>query len=681
MRKFILRFRNLTGLILISLCVQPAFSQPVYPGKNIGKSEINLTGTSFTLENNSLKSAWDIKNHQLRPVTFQNSETGDILEWGESPWFSIELQNGKRLTSRDFVLTGKPAISEIQGDPASVKRSDHFQGQKIVAELRNPALDLNLQLEISIKDSSNYIRQKFTLSSNNLPEVSRISLIEVPLKAGFEPGGKVAGSPLVNHDIFLAVENPNSLIDTSGQALSVFLAGYRSNTSSNPLTCTSVWGVTPGHQLRRGFLYYLERERVVPYRQMLHYNSWFDISWPGVVMNEAICEDRIRTYGDSLFIRRGVPVNAFLFDDGWDDHRTLWEVNKQDFPHGFSDLAALTKKYNSALGIWMSPWGGYGEAKEQRLEYGKTQKPPFEINENGFSLSGPVYYKRFFNVAADFVKHDRVIMFKYDGVGAGNNKKGAGSEYASDINALLKLVTDLRTVKPDLYFSLTTGTWASPFWLFYGDNIWRNGGDTGLKGSGTKRQQWITYRDAETYKNIVGMGPLYPLNALMIHGICIADNGQPATFDLEEKDINDEIWSFFATGTSLQELYINPHKLTPAEWNTLAEAIRWSRKNKKTLVDVHWVGGDPGKGDVYGWAAWSPENSIITLRNPTAGIKTFHVDVVKDLELPGTRADELSFYTVDQSSGKISGLAGTGREFEVTLQPFEVKIMETSDVK
>ena len=414
---------------------------------------------------------------------------------------------------------------------------------------------------------------------------------------------------------------------------------------------------------------------------MLHYNSWFDISWPGVVMNEAICEDRIRTYGDSLFIRRGVPVNAFLFDDGWDDHRTLWEVNKQDFPHGFSDLAALTKKYNSALGIWMSPWGGYGEAKEQRLEYGKTQKPPFEINENGFSLSGPVYYKRFFNVAADFVKHDRVIMFKYDGVGAGNNKKGAGSEYASDINALLKLVTDLRTVKPDLYFSLTTGTWASPFWLFYGDNIWRNGGDTGLKGSGTKRQQWITYRDAETYKNIVGMGPLYPLNALMIHGICIADNGQPATFDLDEKDIDDEIWSFFATGTSLQELYINPHKLTPAEWNTLAEAIRWSRKNKKTLVDVHWVGGDPGKGDVYGWAAWSPENSIITLRNPTAGIKTFHVDVVKDLELPGTRADEFSFYTVDQSSGKISGLAGTGREFGVTLQPFEVKIMETSDVK
>jgi hypothetical protein len=41
-------------------------------------------------------------------------------------------------------------------------------------------------------------------------------------------------------------------------------------------------------------------------------------------------------------------------------------------------------------------------------------------------------------------------------------------------------------------------------------------------GTGSKRQQWITYRDSDTYKNIVQRGKLYPLNSLMLHGIIYA---------------------------------------------------------------------------------------------------------------------------------------------------------------
>jgi hypothetical protein len=39
----------------------------------------------------------------------------------------------------------------------------------------------------------------------------------------------------------------------------------------------------------------------------------------------------------------------------------------------------------------MSPFGGYGDPRRERLEYGKTG---FETNERGFAL-GPIYYKRF----------------------------------------------------------------------------------------------------------------------------------------------------------------------------------------------------------------------------------------------------------------------------------------------
>jgi hypothetical protein len=66
----------------------------------------------------------------------------------------------------------------------------------------------------------------------------------------------------------------------------------------------------------------------------------------------------------------------------------------------------------------------------------------------------------------------------------------------------------------------------------------------------------------------------------MIHGIFINDvplAGNPydpslprQTYDLG--DIRDEVRSYFATGVALQELYINPARMSGAAWDALAEA-------------------------------------------------------------------------------------------------------------
>jgi hypothetical protein len=56
-------------------------------------------------------------------------------------------------------------------------------------------------------------------------------------------------------------------------------------------------------------------------------------------------------------------------------------------------------------------------------------------------------------------------------------------------------------------------------------------------------------------------------------------------------DFADEVHSYFGTGTQLQEMYITPSLLSPTNWDTLAEAARWSRSHVDTLKDVHWIGG------------------------------------------------------------------------------------------
>jgi hypothetical protein len=477
---------------------------------------------------------------------------------------------------------------------------------------------------------------------------------------------------MISKDFFVACESPISKYDTHDG----WVNGYIDRQEpTQDLTASTVWGVALEGQLRRAFLYYLERERAVPYRQMLHYNSWYDLSWADRKLTEVGCLDRIQAFGDSLTAKRHISLNAFLFDDGWDDNQTLWQISKTNFPAGFDNIKTLADKYGASLGVWMSPWGGYEQAKEQRLEYGRKQNPPFETNSHGFSLSGAVYSNRFKDAAASFVTKYGISMFKFDGVGAGDKSTGATPEYQTDMESLLSLVATLRGVKPDLYFSLTIGTWPSPFWLKYGDVIWRNGWDTNTEGQGDNRQQWLNYRDGEVYKNIVQRASLYPLSSLMYHGICIADNGAPAKFDMNDKDISDEIWSFFGSGTSLQELYINPHKLNTANWNCLAAAIKWARENADIMPDTHWVGGDPSKGDVYGFASWSPKKAILTLRNPSNKAKTFLVDTRKVFELPLNCKPAYLFYNAKLSSRETKKPLFKGETYTVTLEPFEVMVL------
>jgi len=441
-----------------------------------------------------------------------------------------------------------------------------------------------------------------------------------------------------------------------------------------PCVRSSVIGVAPPGQLRRGFLYYVERERARPYRLFLHYNSWWDIAWPDRKMDEEGCARVIEIFGRELVKKRGVPIDSFVFDDGWDDPKSLWRFHA-GFPDGFAPLRKAAEEHGSAVGTWLSPWGGYGRAKADRLAYGKTQG--FETNSRGFSLAGPKYYGRFRDVCLDMIREYGVNYFKFDGIAGGVNAPGAGREFGADVEALLRLCGELRRARPDVYLSITTGTWPSPYWLWHGDSVWRNGADCGFHGAGPMRQQWITYRDMVVRRMIVDRAPLYPLNSLMVVSVCYAQLGTATKMTDDVDDLADEVRMAFGGGSQLLELYVTPQKMSPRAWDVLAECAKWSRANAGVLVDVHWLGGDPGKGEIYGYAAWSPRKGILVVRNPGDAAGSITFDLASALELPADAAGE---YSVE------SRWARPGREVDVKLRadeawklemgPFEVRVLE-----
>ncbi|MFH1719063.1 MAG: enterotoxin, partial [Planctomycetota bacterium] len=409
-----------------------------------------------------------------------------------------------------------------------------------------------------------------------------------------------------------------------------------------------------------------------PYRPFLHYNSWYDIGYgPEKIQPEQFLEV-VELFGAELIKKRGVKMDSFVLDDGWDDPASLWRFH-EGYPDGFTPLRKAVEKYDSVLGAWLSPFGGYGEAKEARLKYGRQQG--FETNKSGFSLAGPKYFGRFRDVCIGMIHSYNLNYFKFDGIGTGGRPTGTTAEFAGDMQALLQLMSELRRVKPDVFINTTTGTWSSPYWLWYCDSTWRSGRDWGKHGAGTERQQQVTYRDKETYHNVVKRAPLYPLNSLMTQGVMFANHGLPN----EPRGMVEDIRAFFASGTNCQELYITPSLMSPQAWDALAESAKWSRENADVLVDTHWVGGDPAEGQSYGWASWSQRKGILSFRNPSDKPGRITIDIAKAFELPKGAPQKYSLkspWKDDASKAAIALSAGKEQTFE--LEPFEVLVFDAT---
>jgi hypothetical protein len=631
-----------------------------------GIAEYKQQGATLTLSNPRLSISCRVADGKLAEVQMVDLRTGQKIALSPD-LFRLELEGGRILKVSDIKLTERPSSARINGDPASIQRAGRHSGRQFTVTFHDGESKATIKYRAILYDDSRYVRQEYTITAGD----RELPLRDIALWDFDAPGAKAAGtvkgSPVTVGTFFLGFEHPLSTTKVEGGHVRCSLARQLPLRAGQSLTVSSVIGTTAEGQMRRDFLDYVEDQRAHPFRTFLHYNSWYDLGYFNHY-DEAGVLDRIQAFGTELNQKRGVTLDSFLFDDGWDDPASLWNFHS-GFPDGFTKAGKAAAAFGAGIGVWMSPWGGYGDPKKQRVQYGTEQG--YEIVRDGFALSGPKYYARFLATCERMIADYHVNQFKIDGTGNANSVF-PGSKFDSDFDAAISLIGELRKKSPDLYVNLTTGTYPSPFWLRYADSIWRGGSDHDFAGTGSWRQKWITYRDANTFRRVVTAGPLYPINSLMLHGLIYAQKAKNLDTD-PGGDFRSEIRNYFGTGTQLQEMYVTPGLLTSDNWDDLAEAAKWSRSNAATLIDNHWIGGDPAQLDVYGWAAWSPGRGIVTLRNPNEKEQSIKVDVGAAFELPPDAPAKFTAASPWKSDAGKEGIkleAGTATE--IKLAPFEV---------
>ena len=635
-----------------------------YPGIPPGEPASILNKQHAILENNALSYKWERGEQHVDKLIIENKQTAQNLDFENGFFPKIVFSNNET----------------INLNQCNLNISDEQKSDQLSFSFNDDSIGIHINFEAKLLKSLNAIIHTLTIHALKDLHIEDLIFFNTAIENA-EQIGEVMGSVIVCGNIFLGIEHPLANNKTSSKGLV-----QCSLPQGNILKKGSSWshtfgiGVTPPNQLRRGFAYYIDQRRAHPYRPFLHYNNWYDV-WLGKPVEQRMTEsesiEAIHYFGKELVQKRNVNVHAVVWDDGWDDFRkSLWEFHS-GFPDGFKKLMEVAKEYNIDQGVWMSPNGGYAYAKDARIAHCKPLG--YEVNETGFSMGGPNYYKAYLNACLKMIRENGVVFFKFDGMGDGGHNSGEEIKLSDDINGVLNISRELRKEKQDIYISATAGTWASPYWLLYADSIWRQGSDSDHHGTGDSRQSWITYRDMFTYNRVVKAGPLYPLNSLMLHGILIGNRPgrAPAGMAMDDKSLADEAWTFFGSGTCLQELYISPDVPTDQMLDSIADAANWAHENAHILIDSHWIGGSPEFEEVYGWASWQSNKGFLIIRNPSDKEQVFSTTLRDALELTDNISKPMVLKSVYSQGCQIpSEMVDIELSIEFNLKPWEVVVLE-----
>jgi len=96
-------------------------------------------------------------------------------------------------------------------------------------------------------------------------------------------------------------------------------------------------------------------------------------------------------------------------------------------------------------------------------------------------------------------------------------------------------------------------------------------------------------------------------------------------------------------------------------------------------VDTHWIGGDPSKLEVGGYASWSPRKGILSLRNPDDRPHEFALDLESAFELPpGVPRRYVLKSPWNEAAARPALAVEAGEPVTLVLRPFEVLILEAT---
>ena len=422
-----------------------------------------------------------------------------------------------------------------------------------------------------------------------------------------------------------------------------------------------------------------------PARARLQYNSWFDRMLD--VDEQTILHD-IADLDKARNAAGCEPLDAFVLDDGWNNYDgSFWAFNEK-FPRGLRPIAQAANAVGASLGFWIGPRGGYN---------GKTHRFAKAIEEagNGYCnrqsrdicVASAAYCDKLASFMTDCARSGSLSYWKIDGMALSpcrdkRHDHAVGGKFDlyfySDlwerwINLFERLHQE--SDRP-LYLNLTSFTQPSPWLLQWVQSVWlQNSDDLGLSKigkNGCDADAALTYRDGRYYDFYAVRQFCFPPSRLFHHDPIF---GVQSKLKMTDAQFETYLYAVLCRGADLTEEYFGCGTMDENKWRICAAAERFSKRYRSVLQKSVLFGGSPTKGEVYGYAAFTPHEGLLLLRNPADRPQSLTLPLDETLGVQKSMAPlPLSQLLPHEKTGDF-GAYGYGDLLPVSLAPYETKLL------
>ncbi len=515
------------------------------------------------------------------------------------------------------------------------------------------------------------------------------------------------GQPVYINGFFFCSEFPlsDNRIENKTVRLRYFCGKCFDKLRLNLKTTFRTWPTIAG--AARGIEYYTVQKDFYRYIDSLvgekglrfQYNSWFDrmkeIDESTIVHSFLEIDDKISKSGQA-------PLDSYVVDDGYHDYdNDFWTFNAK-FPNGFDKIAGLCYNLSSSLGAWISPRGGYGPKTQsfaQKIE--KTGNGAYNKQSGDICVASDKYVDKFASYVCDMTDKYDINYWKFDGflLKACNSEKHGHIcggfndmyEYTECWERWLGIFSKLRLQREKksgkVWINQTSYANPSPVFLKWTDSIWMQNSDDMGKIYTTARKKellasdadaMMTYRDSKYYDFCIRRQYQFPLRYLYNHDPIY---GNMANISMTDEEFRKYLFMAAVRGNGFWELYYSYNKMNDSKWKINADFMRFVKKNFHILKNAVYIGGDPAKGEVYGYSSWTKDEGIVALRNPSNESQKYQLSLDKSISCmevnEDMRRETILPYSPMQDDNKYS----FGDSFNINMEAGAIIILKFSSIK
>ncbi|MCL4553152.1 MAG: NPCBM/NEW2 domain-containing protein, partial [Candidatus Marsarchaeota archaeon] len=492
--------------------------------------------------------------------------------------------------------------------------------------------------------------------------------------------------PILIDGFFTGIEFPISSTRIEGKrAILAHRPGIHTEPGRWYDTRTAVYGVASPSGEKKAFQKYILAHSPGASKRMFSWEPWVTMSIP---YQESEHLDMLRTIKENLYRKHGVSIDSCVMTAGWSNPQSLWEIDANRFPEGFSRIKTAGERMKCRMGLWISPSSFYsfaldtGWAKENGYETSPLPSGSYRVA----CLAGRKYQSAFKARVLDmFSRYDMTYAY-FDGylsicpeTDHGHEPGELSAEPIAD--GLIDVLNSMRAINPDAWLEATCfGGNASPWWLFYVNTVLGNYGDDycwGRVPAPVYRESYTTARD---YSNLQGC--TYSLIPAALQEVFAG------LYNHTTEPVVDDAVMGLMRGNMLYLLCTNPSVMSDYGWAGLAGIIKWGRRNvdifreTQPLLPVSWQNGNcprfsqdvPAPREPYGYAHWKGDRGMVSLRNPwiTPQTYTLKLDESSGLSVKTSGLSIVSLYPENRVYGR--GLK-YGDTLSLPLAPYETLVL------